>query len=120
MKSAVEDDADNRLKGIRRQLFRAGHEVSGGVVHQCIDFAPVILCGGHSGFNGVVFPDVARGVSGRAAIAVNLFAGFLRGSSRRPMRKSRAPSFGEVQGHGAAEAGAAAGQEDGAAFEEIG
>jgi len=63
MKSAVEDDADNRLKGIRRQLFRAGHEVSGGVVHQCIDFAPVILCGGHSGFNGVVFPDVARGVS---------------------------------------------------------
>ena len=120
MKSAVEDDADNRLKGIWRQLFRAGHEVSGGVIHQRIDLAPVILGGGHSGLDGVVFPDVAGGVSGRAAIAVNLFAGLFEGFFAASDQEEPRPKLGEVQGHGAAKASATAGQEDGAAFEEIG
>src|SRR5208337_4186864 len=120
IESAVEDDGDNRLKGIRRQRARARREVSGGVVHQRIDVVPVLVGSGRGGFDGVVLPDVACGVSGRAAIVVNLFAGLFEGFFAASDEEEPRPELGEVQGHGAAEASAATGQKDGAAFEKIG
>ena len=120
VKRAVEHDADHGVEGVGGKFFRASHEISGGVVDDGVDAAEfgVGFVGG--GFDGSEIADVARGVSGRASGFMDGLAGFLERFFAAADDEHFRAERREVQRHGAAQAGAAAAQEDGAVFQKSG
>ena len=60
VKRAVEDDAYNGVERVGRKLFRAGDEISGGVVDNRVDAAKLLLGFFGGGFDRAVVAHIAR------------------------------------------------------------
>ena len=113
---AGEDDADYGVEGVGREFFAAGDEIAGGVVDERVDGAEFFFGGGDHAFNGCEVANVGDAVGGLRAFGANVVGGLLQGFFAAAGEKNIGAEFGEAQGHGAAEAGAASGDEDCAAF----
>jgi len=119
IETAIEDDADDRVEGIGREFFGAGHEIAGSVVDDGVDAAELLVGEIRDGFDSAIVADVTSGKGRGAAAAVNFVADFLERLFAASGEEHSRAEHGEVQSHGAAEAGAAAGQEDGAILQQI-
>jgi hypothetical protein len=114
---AVENDADHGVKGIGRKFFGAGDKVAGGVVDQRVHVAIFGFGGVHQELDGSGVTDVAGGEGGMAAGGADFVSGFLEGLFAAAGEKKSRAELGEAQGHRAAQAGAATGDENDAVFQ---
>jgi len=114
---AVEHDADDGFESARGKFFGAGDEISGGVVDKDIEwgFAPD---GIDHGFDGVEVADVA-GDCVDAALGAEFRGGLLENVFAATADVDGGSEFEEAMGHGLAEAGASAGDEDAFGVEKI-
>ena len=116
----MEDDAEHGIDGARRQVLGAGDEVAGGVVDEGVERAdgPDLLQHGVDG----------GGVADVAAVDLDFAPGFrgeLGGGLGEDLLAAAADhEFGaeleEAAAHAEAQAGAAAGDEDALALEQVG
>ena len=89
-----------------------GHEVAGGVIDQRVDFADFGFGGSGGGFYGGVVTDVAGREGCGATCFFDFFADGFEGFGAAADDEYARAEGGEMQGHGATEAGAAARQEN--------
>src|SRR5271155_4935497 len=118
MEGAEEHDADYGFKGARGKLLGAGDEIAGGVIDQHVEGSG-FPDGVDHGFDGIEITDVAResvdwafGGSGEfgCGLLENLFAA--------SADVDRGAELEEAVGHGLAESGAAACDQDALVAEE--
>src|SRR6202012_1790650 len=114
---AVEHDTDDGVEGVGAERFGGRHEVAGCVVDERVDAAELVESGFRGGFDCGGFADVGGGVTGRAAGATDFFADLFQRLFATADDENLRAEFGEFESHAAAEAGAAAGDEDGAVVE---
>jgi len=119
IKTAVENDADDGIECVGRQFFSAGHEIAGGIVDENIYFADLRFGVFGGGFDRGVITNVARCKSGGAARALDFFADGLEGFRPTADDEEARAETGEMESHGAAQAGATAGQENSLGFQQV-
>src|SRR5215831_9270526 len=119
VKRAVENNADNSVEGVGGKLLGARHEIAGGVVDQGIDFAKVAFSGSEGQFDGSVVADIAGRKSRRTTAFMNFVANVLERLLAAADEKEPGPQLHEMEGHRAAQAGAASGKKNGTTFQQI-
>src|SRR5580704_10840054 len=117
---AGEDDSDDGVERVGREFFAASDEIAGGVIHECVDGAKFFFGGGDNAFDGREVANVGDAVGGLSAFGTNVVSGFLQGLFAAAGEKNIGAKFGEAQSHRAAQAGAASGDENCAAFQQVG
>src|SRR5262249_28629457 len=119
VKRAVENNADNSVEGVGGKLLGARHEIAGGVVAQGIDFAEVASSGSDGQFDASVVADIAGRKSRRTTAFMNFVANVLERLLAAADEKEPGPQLHEMEGHRAAQAGAASGKKNGTTFQQI-
>ncbi len=112
-------DADHGFEGARGEFLSASDEVASGVVDEDID-RTAFPDGIDHGFNGVQIADVAgEGVDEALGSGGELSGGFLEDVFATAANANGGSEFEEAVGHGFAESGAPAGDEDALGVEKI-
>src|SRR4029077_8479533 len=114
-----EDDSNYGVERVRRKFFASGDEIAGGVVDERIDRSEFFFGCGDYAFDGSVIANVGDGVTGLPALRANVIRGLLERLFATAGEKNIGAEFSEAESHRAAEAGAAAGDKDRAAFQQI-
>ncbi len=116
---AEEDDADYGFESARGKFLGAGDEIAGGVVDQDVERAG-FPDGIDHGLDGVEIADVAgEGVDWAFGGGGKFGGGFLENFFAAAADVDGGAELEEAVGHGFAESGAAAGDEDALVAEEV-
>ena len=108
---------DSKARG--RELLSAGDEVAGGVIDENVEGSGFPDCINH-GFDGVEIADIAGEGMDRAVGGVGEFCGsFLENFFAASADVDRGAELEKAVGHGFAEAGAAAGDQDALVVQEV-
>src|SRR6185437_7666989 len=120
MERTLKDDPNHGVECVRGELFGAGEEVAGGVVHEGIDAAEwgaefLFRCG-DGGLDGGEVAHVGTSIGGAGAFGSNVGNGLLQRVFTAANEEQGGAEIGKAEGHRAAEAGSPTGDEDRTTF----
>jgi len=119
MKGTIQHDTHNGVEGVGRKLFGASDEIAGGIVHERIDFAELLLGLPRGGFNGSVIANVTSGLSSGATKLANFLACRAKRLLAPAHQEYSRAQLRKAQCHGTPKSSAAASKEDDSPFQQI-